>query len=314
MDEPREAPARGLRTTAIHAGEGIDPATGASAPNLVMSTTFATDGAAGFSAHDLGEEAGYIYTRWGNPTVAQLEAKLAALEGAAAALCFASGMAASAGLLLGRLKSGDHLVVSDTNYPGTAELVRDSLVRLGIAVSPVDTSDLAAIAQAMTERTRMLWIETPANPILRLADIRAAADLAHARGAIDVVVDSTFATPVATRPMQLGADFVVHSLTKYIGGHGDALGGAVVGRKADIDALRLEAGVHFGGVLSPFNAWLILRGAATLPIRMRAHEEGRSFSPASSRAIARSSACSIPDCRRIPSTGWRCRRWRTSPA
>ena len=119
----------------------------------------------------------------------------------------------------------------------------------------------------------MLWLETPANPTMKLCDIAALARLAHERGVRDVAVDSTYATPMATQPLALGADFVVHSLTKYIGGHGDAMGGAVLGRKADLDALNLEATVHFGGVLSPFNAWLILRGAATLPIRMRAHEE-----------------------------------------
>ncbi len=129
------------------------------------------------------------------------------------------------------------------------------------------------VEAAITPKTKMLWIETPANPIMRLSDIRVLADLAHRRGVEDVVVDSTFATPAATRPLELGADFVVHSLTKYIGGHGDAMGGAVLGRAADLAALNLEAMVHYGGVLSPFNAWLILRGAATLPLRMRAHEE-----------------------------------------
>ncbi len=264
---------RGLRTTAIHAGEAPDPATGASAPNLVMSTTYVLDKPLGFSAQDLGDEAPFIYTRWGNPTVRQLEDKLAALEGAEAGLCFASGMAASAAVLLGLLSAGDHLVVSDTNYAGTAELARKTLPRLGIVVTPVDTSDLAAVETALRPETRLIWTETPANPILRLSDIAALAELAHTAGA-KLAVDSTFATPVATRPLELGADFVVHALTKYVGGHGDALGGAVLGRKADLDALHLEATVHHGGVLSPFNAWLILRGAATLPLRMAAHEAG----------------------------------------
>jgi methionine-gamma-lyase len=227
----------------------------------------------GFSAHDLGDESPFIYTRWGNPTVRQLEDKLAALEGAEAGLCFASGMAASAAVLLGALGAGDHLVVSDTNYAGTAELARKTLPRLGIAVTPVDTSDLAAVEAAIRPETRLVWTETPANPILRLSDIAALAALARKAGA-RLAVDSTFATPVATRPLELGADFVVHALTKYVGGHGDALGGAVLGAKAELDALHLEATVHHGGVLSPFNAWLILRGAATLPLRMAAHEVG----------------------------------------
>jgi methionine-gamma-lyase len=182
-------------------------------------------------------------------------------------------MAASHALLAGRLSQGDHLIISDANYVGTAELVRDSLPRWGIEVATVDTSDPAMVADAIRPETKMLWIETPANPIMRLSDIAALSALAHERGVRDVVVDSTFASPVATRPLELGADFVVHSLTKYIGGHGDAMGGAVAGRADDLNALNLEATVHYGGVLSPFNAWLILRGAATLPIRMRAHEE-----------------------------------------
>ncbi len=263
----------GERTRAVHAGEGVDPVTRASSPNLVMSSTFAPDRVAGFSAHNRSDYEGYTYARVGNPTVAQLADKLAALERAPAALCFASGMAASHALLAGRLGQGDRLLISDTNYVGTAELVRDSLPRWGIEVVAVDTSELAQVADAIDARTRMLWLETPANPIMRLSDIAALAELAHARGVRDVVVDSTFASPAATRPLELGADFVVHSLTKYLGGHGDAMGGAVLGRAEDLEALNLEAMVHYGGVLSPFNAWLILRGAAPFPLRMRAHEE-----------------------------------------
>jgi methionine-gamma-lyase len=263
----------GERTRAVHSGEDADPTTRASSPNLVMSSTFVRDHTAGFSALNRSENDGFSYARVSNPTVDQLAEKLAALERAEAALCFGSGMAASHALLAGRLSHGDHLVISDTNYVGTAELVRDSLPRWGIQVSPVDTSDPEQVAAAIGPSTRMLWIETPANPIMRLSDIPALADLAHGRGVQDVVVDSTFATPMATRPLELGADFVVHSLTKYIGGHGDAMGGAVLGRADDLDALNLEAMVHYGGVLSPFNAWLILRGAATFPLRMKAHQE-----------------------------------------
>lgn len=264
---------RGVRTTAIHAGEGIDPVTRASSPNLVMSSTFAPTEVAGFSARNRDSYDGFVYARVSNPTVKQLEDKLAALEGAQSCQCYASGMAASSALMLGRLGQGDHLVISDTNYVGTAELVRDSLPRFGIEVTPVDMSDLDMVERAIRPNTRMLWVETPANPIMRLADVSALSRLARAKGVRDVAVDSTFASPIGLRPLELGADFVVHSLTKYIGGHGDAMGGAVLGRKDDLDALNLEATVHFGGVLSPFNAWLILRGAATLPLRMRAHEE-----------------------------------------
>ena len=261
----------GMQTRAVHGGEAPDPTTGASAPNLVMSTNFAMGEPAGFSIHSPDSQQPYVYTRWGNPTVQMLEAKLAALEGAEDCVAFASGMAATTALLLGTLTRGDHLVISDVNYPGTAEFARGALTEQGVSVTPVDTSDLAAVEAALRPETMMIWIETPANPILRLADIDGVAAIAKRHGAL-LAVDSTFATPVGTRPIALGADFVVHSLTKYIGGHGDALGGAVLGAAAALEPLRKHVLVHLGGALSPFNAWLIARGAATLPIRMRAHE------------------------------------------
>jgi methionine-gamma-lyase len=264
----------GFRTRAIHAGEAPDPVTGASAPNLVMSSTFVTEEPSGFSAHDLTYDPGFLYTRWGNPTVQQLERKLSALENAEACLCFGTGMAAASGILFSVLSQGDHLIASDTNYAGVAELIRDTLPRMGIEISVVDSSDAGNVSAAIRDNTRMIFLETPANPIMRLCDIAAISEAAHAAGDIKVVVDSTFATPVATRPLDLGADYVFHSLTKYIGGHGDAAGGAVLGSAEAIGALRIEAGIHYGGVLSPFNAWLIMRGCATLPLRMRAHEEG----------------------------------------
>lgn len=264
---------RGIRTKAVHAGESPDPVTGASSPNLVMSSTFAVEEPLSFSAHGMADDMPYLYTRWDNPTVRQLETKLAALESAPACVAFGSGMAASAALLICSLSKDDHLVISDTNYAGTAEFVRDTLPRLGIDVTPVDSSEPGNIEGAMRPNTRLVWVETPANPIIRLTDIAAAAEIAHAHGA-KLAVDSTFATPIATRPLALGADYVVQSLTKYIGGHGDAIGGAVLGSEDLLRALKVEARIHYGGVLSPFNAWLIMRGAATLPIRMRAHEEG----------------------------------------
>ncbi len=262
----------GIRTRAVHAGEQPDPHTGASSPNLVMSSTFAVTEPLSFSATNMRDDMPYLYSRWRNPTVRQLEQKLASLEGAEACVAFGSGMAATSSLLLSTLSQGDHLVISDTNYAGTAEFVRDTLPRLGIEVTPVDTSTLEDVIEAMRPQTRMLWIETPANPIMRLSDIAACVEVAHASG-VKVAVDSTFASPIATRPLELGADFVVHSLTKYIGGHGDALGGAVLGDAQSMAALNVEAATHYGGIMSPFNAWLIMRGAATLPLRMRAHEE-----------------------------------------
>jgi methionine-gamma-lyase len=263
----------GISTRAIHAGESPDPSTGASAPSIVMSTTFVTEAGASFSAEDFGESTPFIYTRWGNPTIAQLERKLASLEGAEACIAFASGMAAITGLLLQSLKPGDHLVLSDVSYAGTAEFAKDYLATRGIEVTRADMSEPRNIEAATRPNTKLVYAETPANPLIRLTDIAAAARIAHAAGA-RLIVDSTFATPLATRPLELGADYVVHSLTKYLGGHGDAIGGAVLGGAADLGELKKGVGIHLGGIISPFNAWLIMRGLATLPIRMRAHEEG----------------------------------------
>jgi methionine-gamma-lyase len=237
-----------------------------------MSTTFVADADAAFSAEAAGGEDAYIYTRWGNPTVHQLEQKLAALEGAETAVAFGSGMAALFALLLHTLKAGDHAVISDVAYAALSESANEMLPALGISVTRVDTSDPENVRRALTPRTRLVHIETPCNPILRLTDIAAVAAVTRAGGAL-LSVDSTFATPAATRPLALGADFVVHSLTKYLGGHGDALGGAVIGPNTLLDGIRRKTALRAGGVLSPFNAWLILRGLATFPLRMRAHEE-----------------------------------------
>ncbi|MBI2719673.1 MAG: PLP-dependent transferase [Rhizobiales bacterium] len=261
-----------IETLAVHGGEFVDPTTRASSPNLVMSVTYVPQELIGFSARDDKGYEGFTYARVDSPTVKQLETKLALLEAGEAVLCYASGIGAIHALILGRLSQGDHLLMADTSYVGAAELARDSLPRFGVEVSFADTSRPDEVAAAIRPNTRMLWLETPANPIMRLCDVALLAELAHQKGVRDVCVDSTFASPISTRPLDLGADFVVHSLTKYIGGHGDAMGGAVVGRKRDLDLLNLEATVHFGGVLSPFNAWLILRGSATLPLRMKAHE------------------------------------------
>lgn len=262
----------GINTTAIHAGESPDPLTGASAPNIVMSTTFVTDANAGFSVEGFEEDSAWIYTRWGNPTIHQLEEKLAALEGAETAIAFASGMAAISALLFHVLKAGEHAIVSDVAYAALSEMTNDILPALNISITKVDTSDIEAIQEAVKPETRLIYIETPCNPLLRLTDIQAVAEIAKSSGA-KLAVDSTFATPVATKPLELGADFVIHSLTKYLGGHGDALGGAIIGYKGDLAPLRKTTAIRLGGVISPFNAWLILRGLATFPIRMKAHAE-----------------------------------------
>jgi cystathionine beta-lyase/cystathionine gamma-synthase len=263
--------ARGLQTRSIHAGESPDPSTGASSPNIVMSTSFVTAADAPFSPENLDDPAGFFYTREGNPTVQQLERKLMALEAADACVAFGSGMAAISALILHVLKPGDHVVMSDVAYVGAAELLKGLIPSLGIEVTRVDMTDLPAVAEAMRPRTKLVHIETPCNPIIRLSDISAIAEIAHAGGA-RLSVDSTFATPVATQPLKLGADFVVHSLSKYLCGHGDAIGGALLGSSSALSGVR-HLLIHLGGVLSPFNAWLIMRGMATLPLRMRTHEQ-----------------------------------------
>lgn len=263
----------GKSTTAIHAGEVPDPVTGASAPNIVMSSTYVSEEPSGFSAHELTDESSFLYGRWANPTVRSLEQKLAALEGTEACICLASGMAAASAIFFSLLSQGDHLIVSDVSYAGVAELVRDTLPRFGIEVSIVNTSDLDAVAAAVRPNTKLIHSETPVNPIMRLSDIAGLARIAKFCGA-KLSCDATFASPLGQKSAELGVDYVMHSITKYIGGHGDAIGGAICGSSEDIKALNLEAAIHYGGILSPFNAWLIARGAATLPLRMRAHEEG----------------------------------------
>jgi cystathionine beta-lyase/cystathionine gamma-synthase len=214
----------------------------------------------------------HAYTRWSNPTIRALEERLAALEGTEGALVTATGMAAVSALAFTLLSAGDHLVASEVCYAGSVELFGIHLPRFGIDVSLVDTSDLEQVAAALKPNTKLLYAETPANPILRIADIAALARLAHARG-IPVAVDSTWAGPAWQRPAALGADYVIHSLTKYLNGHGDALGGAICGRAAGLHKIRQDALVHLGGAASPFNAWLILRGLATLPLRMGQHSQ-----------------------------------------
>ncbi len=268
----RNMSGKGQQTKAIHAGESLKENYLASAPNICMSTTFVVDEAISFSANNLKPDSPHVYTRWGNPTTTQLETKLATLESAESCVAFSSGMAASSSVLLSLLSQGDHVVISNTNYPGTAEVARDTLPRFGIQSTPVDTGSLDDIRAAIQPDTKMIWVETPSNPLLRITDIAGVAEIAHNQDAL-LVVDSTFATPVATNPIELGADLVVHSLTKYIGGHGDALGGAVIGRQELTGPLRGEGLIHYGGAISPFNAWLIMRGMATLPLRMRVHQE-----------------------------------------
>lgn len=268
-----------FETLALHAGEEPDPQTGALRLPLHMATSFKLPGF-GPKLFDAllmeSDRPPHAYTRWSNPTLRALEERLAALEGVGdrsrptAALVTATGMAAVSAALLTFLGQGDHLVAGEVCYAGSVELFGEHLPRLGIEVSLVDTSDVDQVLSALRDDTKIIYVETPANPILRIADIAALAEVAHHAGAL-LVVDSTWAGPTLQRPLVLGADYVVHSLTKYLCGHGDALGGVVLGPREGIRRIRKEMLVHLGGAMSPFNAWLILRGLATLPLRMERH-------------------------------------------
>jgi cystathionine beta-lyase/cystathionine gamma-synthase len=264
-------------TLAVHGGIQQDPVTGAIGPNIATSTNFAAEyGTVGFSAEGTVEEAvPFAYAREGHPNAAELEHKLALLERAPAAVVFSTGIAAISGLILQLLEPGDHLLVSDISYAGTAEFTRGLLRRKGISVTVADMSDLDDVKAALRPSTRLVYAETPCNPVLKLVDIAELAELVHGHGA-KLCIDGTFATPAVTRPLELGADYVVYSLTKYMGGHGDALGGAVLGDAEEMNTLRREVGVHLGATLSAFNCWLILRGLETLPIRMAAYARGAS--------------------------------------
>ncbi|MGQ9572612.1 MAG: trans-sulfuration enzyme family protein [Dehalococcoidia bacterium] len=262
-------------TQAVHAGQEPDPVTGSVTPPIYMTTTFKLPepGPALMDALLLrGERPPHVYTRWSNPSLRTLEEKMAALEGAEAGVAFASGMAAVSSVLFTCVGAGDPVVAGDVWYAGTVELLGLYASRYGIEVSLVDTSDGEAVGRALRPNTRLVYIETPANPILRLTDIAAIADIAHRAGA-PLVVDSTFATPVLQKPLALGAAFVLHSTTKYLGGHGDALGGIVLGAREGIHQIRQDMLIHLGGAMSPFNAWLINRGLATLSLRMQKHQD-----------------------------------------
>ncbi|MDB4939310.1 MAG: O-acetylhomoserine sulfhydrylase [Labilithrix sp.] len=256
-----------IATTCIHGGEMPD-ADGALDPPIVLSSAFAFASAEHAARAFRGEEDAYIYGRWGNPTVDALEAKLAALEGAEAACATASGMAAIAGVLLASCQAGDHVVAPRSMYAESARLLRERLPKLGITTTFVEgTRD--AYAAAVTERTRILYVETPSNPTLGVVDIRGIVEVARSLpGARPlVIVDGTFATPFAQTPLAIGADLVVHSMTKGIGGHGDVIGGAVAGSRVLVDAAREVIVKGFGGVLSPLSAWLVARGLRTFALR-----------------------------------------------
>jgi cystathionine gamma-synthase len=251
-----------LETLAVHAADP-DPATGAVAPPIHLATTFARD-------EQLRLAFEFQYLREGNPTLTLLESALARLEGGQRALVFGSGMAAAMALFH-TLRAGDHVVLPDDAYYGVGIAARDYLARWGVAHDAVDMSDLASLRRALRPGTRLVWLETPSNPLLKITDLAGAIPIARQAGAA-TVVDNTFPTPVLTRPLSLGADVVLHSATKYLGGHSDLMGGALVFARGGELAEQVEHARRIGGaVLSPFNAWLALRGLRTLPCRMARH-------------------------------------------
>ncbi|HEV2676940.1 MAG TPA: methionine gamma-lyase [Aliidongia sp.] len=263
--------APGFATRAIHYGYAPLDHQGALSAPLYLTSTFAFPSAAEGGRRFAGEAPGYIYGRLGNPTVGLLEERLASLEGGEAALATASGMGAITTAIWTLLKPGDEILTDLTLYGCTFAFFRHGLAQFGINVRHADLTDLDAVEASFTAATRLVYFETPANPNMRLVDIAAVADLAHARGAL-VMVDNTYCTPLLQRPLSLGADLVVHSATKYLGGHGDLLAGAAVGGKELIERMRYFGLKDMtGAVLSPFDAFLVLRGLKTLEVRMERH-------------------------------------------
>src|SRR3984885_7041962 len=273
MSNKRSAPAgdnehfetAGLATKAIHAGYRPDPLTGAVNAPIYASSTFAQDGVGGLRS-------GLEYARTGTPTRAALETALAAVEAGRFGRAFGSGMAASDCALRAVLRPGDHVVIPDDAYGGTFRLVDKVFTQWGVEHTPVALSDLDAVRAALTPRTRLIWVETPTNPLLSIADIAAIAELGAEHSA-KVLVDNTFASPALQQPLTLGADIVLHSTTKYIGGHSDVVGGALVTNDEALDAAFgfLQNGA--GGVPGPFDAYLTMRGLKTLVLRMQRHSE-----------------------------------------
>ena len=254
-----------IETLAVHAGREADPQTGAVTPPVHLSTTFER-------AQDGSYPRGYVYGRINNPTRAALESCLGQLEGAAGAAAFSSGSAATAAVFQS-LAAGDHVIAPEDVYHGTAGLLRDIFARWSLESTFVDMTDLGQVRDAVRPNTRLVWVETPSNPLLKVTDIAGVSSIAHEAGAL-CACDNTWATPVLQQPLELGADLAVHATTKYLGGHADVLGGAVLTRSEDgfFDRVR---GVQtaYGAVPSPFDCWLVLRGVRTLALRMRAHSD-----------------------------------------
>jgi len=261
-------------TLAVHAGQYPDPLTGAVNVPVYLSSTFELTG--------IGTDRGWDYSRAGNPTRDRLEEALAALEGGVSGHAFASGMAAIYGLVA-MLRAGDHLICGHNVYGGTTRFFNLIVRHYGIEIEYVDTSNLEAVAAAIRPSTKLVHIETPSNPRMLLTDIRAVSEIAHGRG-VEVSVDNTFLSPVLQSPLALGADIVMHSTTKYLNGHSDGLGGALIGSKPEHKERFLMVQKAAGGIMSPFECFLVLRGIKTLPLRMKQHEEnGRAVAELLSR-------------------------------
>jgi cystathionine beta-lyase/cystathionine gamma-synthase len=248
-------------TICLHAGQQPDPATGAIIVPIYQTSTYVQEA--------LGKHKGYEYARTQNPTRMALEANIAAMEGGKAGFAFASGMAAISAIAT-LLKAGDHVVVTENTYGGTFRLFERVLTRYQLTFTYVDTSDLDATARAICSSTRILFVETPSNPVMRITDLGGAADLAHRRN-VRLVVDNTFASPCIQRPIELGADLVTHSTTKYLNGHSDSVGGVVVAQRDDDSEWLQFVQNAAGAILSPFDSFLVLRGTKTLPLRMQQH-------------------------------------------
>ena len=252
-----------IETLAVHAGHSPDPSTAAVTPPIHLSTTFEREA-------DGGYRSGLVYSRYANPNRTALEECLAKLEGGVGAACFASGSAATAAVLQS-LEPGAHVVAPDDAYFGTTKLMRDIFGPWKLEVTATDMTDIGCVERALRPNTRLVWVETPSNPLLRVVDIARLAELAHSRSAI-CAVDNSWASPVLQRPLALGADVSMHSMTKYLGGHSDVLAGALVWRTDGSLAQKLRAiQTSVGAVPSPFECWLTMRGVRTLPWRMRAH-------------------------------------------
>lgn len=271
MSNSTDRAAYGFATRAVHVGNEIDKDSGAIKRPITMGNSYALP----YDPTDVNwsSASGNLYTRNGGTNQKYLQERIASLEGGEDCVVLASGVAALSGLFFALLNQGDHVIFSSVTYIAVYRLLNELFNnKFGVKTTIVDTSDPANVEAAIRPNTKLIHIETPGNPTLTISDIAAIADIAHRHGAL-LSVDNTFASPFNQRPIELGADFAVESLTKYINGHGDSMGGAIVGKTEYLDQIRAQSQVNLGGAISPFNAWLIMRGSVTLPLRMRQHNE-----------------------------------------